>query len=159
MSVIGEVLSYINPLFIYYALAYYVSKYIETIFQTQSFWQWSWNKFMDVFGESHEIYLVWILNSFSYIVYWSFGSALMLMEHFRKPRSIADYKIQQNEQNTAQSQTNLFKVRQEQEKSEEYFCRSFMIFNLVALPGGFVEPGNYLCARISRTASWKFNQI
>lgn len=125
MSVITRALAYINPLFIYYVFAYYSSKYIENFFQTQSFWQWSWNKFMDVFGESHETYLVWILNSYSYIIYWLFGSALMLMEHFQTPRSLKDFKIQKNEQNSTQNQTNLFKVRLDELETENIYERVF----------------------------------
>jgi hypothetical protein len=49
----------------------------------------------------------------------------MLMEHFQTPRSLKDFKIQQNEQNSTQNQTNLFKVRLDELETENIYERVF----------------------------------
>jgi hypothetical protein len=93
-----KALAYINPMFFYYATIYGASKILEWIFDSGSIWQFIWNKVMDAFGERSETYMIWIINSYSYILYWSFGATLMLMEYLRKPKSLQKFKIQKDKE-------------------------------------------------------------
>lgn len=95
MSLRSEVLAYINPMFFFYATIYAVSRVYQAIINTESIWQLSWDKAIDIFGEDPRTYSIWVLNSFSYLVYWIFGLALIVMELIRMPKSLKDYKIQQ----------------------------------------------------------------
>lgn len=94
MNLKSEWLAYVNPIFFYYSLIYAVSKCSQWVFNTESFLQLGWNRIVDVFGEDVGSYSVWILNSYSYLLYWGFGLMLLLMERFHKPTSLKDYKIQ-----------------------------------------------------------------
>ena len=95
MSSRKELLAYINPILFYYSLIYGVSKCIEFMFNTRSVWQMIWNKVMDVFGEDAGIYSIWIINSYSYLLYWTLGGLLFAMESFKVPKSLKNYKIQE----------------------------------------------------------------
>lgn len=94
MSARSELLAYINPILFYYALIYGVSKCLEQLFSTGSVWQWMWNKIIDVFGDDAGIFSIWILNSYSYLLYWILGGVLFVMEKHKVPKNLAKYKIQ-----------------------------------------------------------------
>lgn len=51
---------------------------------------------MDVFGEEAGTYSIWLLNIYSYTIYWVFGVALIFMQLYEKPKDFKKFKIQQN---------------------------------------------------------------
>lgn len=95
MKNLKRALVYINPMFFYYSLIYVTSKVIQYIFNTESFWQLTWNRIIEIFGDDMETYSVWLLNTYTYILYWTFGITLLLMEYFNFPKGLKNYKIQQ----------------------------------------------------------------
>lgn len=90
-----KILAYINPMFFYYSIVYAVSKIYEVIFDTESVWQNIWNKILIILGDDVEFYSVWVLNSYSYLLYWLFGASLVLMETYKIPKKLNSYKIQE----------------------------------------------------------------
>ena len=94
MTSLGEALAYINPFFFYYSFAFAIGKIYQWLFNAESVWENFWNKIIDVTGEDREVFSVWILNSYSYFVYWSFGCVLLVMELSKKPKILETFKIQ-----------------------------------------------------------------
>lgn len=95
MRSLRELFVYINPFFFHYTVIYVISKFYQIIFKTESFWQWSWNKIVDVFGEDVQTYSIWVLNSYMYSLYWILGLALVFMELRTIPKNLDDFKVQQ----------------------------------------------------------------
>lgn len=95
MAFLSEVLVYINPIFFYYSLAFGAGKLYQWTFTAENIWQCLWNKILDVFGDNKEIYSVWLINSYSYLLYWTFGVIILLAEVYKKPKTLMNFKIQQ----------------------------------------------------------------
>lgn len=95
MTSLSEVLVYINPIFFYYSGIFGIGKLYQWIFAAESIWQCLWDKVMDIFGENRETYSVWIINSYSYVLYWLFGSILLFIKVYNKPKTVEIFKIQQ----------------------------------------------------------------
>lgn len=104
MRSLKDFVVYVNPLFFYYTIIYTVSKFYQIIFKTESFWQWSWDKIVDVCGNDVRTYSVWVLNSYAYVLYWTLGLALVLMELKKIPKNLKDYKIQPDKEEIKDTQ-------------------------------------------------------
>ena len=94
MTSLGEALVYINPFFFYYSVAFVIGKFHQWLFNAESVWENLWNKIIDITGEDPEIFSVWVLNSYSYFVYWAFGCVLLVMELSKTPKVLETFKIQ-----------------------------------------------------------------
>lgn len=105
-----EVFAYFNPMFLYYTLIYGASKIYQNIFDTESVWKIFWNKFMDIFGDREDFYIIWILNLYAFFLYWVLGALLMTMQKLKIPKSLEYFKIQAKESEIEKSE-NLFNVR------------------------------------------------
>lgn len=107
---ITQILTFINPLVFYYALAFAIGKVIQIIVGGESIWQWSWNIVIDTLGDDQETYAVWVMNTWGFIVYWMFAAALMLMEA-KVPQTLEPYRIQPKSDKMETPKPRLRKVR------------------------------------------------
>lgn len=84
-----------NPLSIYVVIVYAITRSIEFLLGTESFWPKFWNKIIDVIGEDH--FNVYVYASFIYttLLYWIVGGFLMFASVTNKPAFMQKYKIQQ----------------------------------------------------------------
>jgi hypothetical protein len=121
MAFIDGVLVYINPIFFYYSFIFIVSKLYQWIFNTASIWQCMWNKVIDVLGDDREFYSVWIVNSYSYLLYWLFGSILLVIELTNKPKALNNFKIQQKTESGRLKKIN-------DVSSDKWFVEMFISF-------------------------------
>lgn len=94
MPLFSEVIVYISPFFFYYSFAFVLGKTYEWIFNAESIWQSLWGKVIDVFGEEKGTYSVWVLNSYTYALYWTFGILLLILELSKTPKALEIFKIQ-----------------------------------------------------------------
>ena len=106
-----KIFSFLDPIFLYYAIAYVLSKVYQKIFnESESVWQIIWNKFMDIFGDDEATYNIIILNAFVLCIYWGFGLTFMLMEKFHKPKILKNFKIQGKKKVLDEQKHNLIHV-------------------------------------------------
>lgn len=109
MQKFERVLSYFSPFFLYYSLIYGISKVYELIFSSESVWQMLWDKTRETFGNDKNFYIIWGLNTYATIIYWSLGFILIIMERLRRPKVLDNYKIQANT-NETENNDKLIKV-------------------------------------------------
>lgn len=109
MRSFNKALVYINPFFIYYSFAYALGKSYQWMFKAESVWQKLWDNIIDVFGEDKEVFSVWILNSYAYTLYWTFGSLLLMFELSHTPKALEEFKIQ--DKKASERLKNVKKVR------------------------------------------------
>lgn len=93
MQNIKPILTYVNPVFSYYVIIYYVSLFLAPILGVESVWQVCWNKFQNILGDDIEVYVIWFLNIYSIFLYWVFGLAIIAMEKFEIPKNFKSYQI------------------------------------------------------------------
>lgn len=110
MSRLKEALAYINPIFFYYTIIFAVAKVYQIFSNSESIWQWAWNKVFDAFGDDPATYSIWILNGYSYLVFWIFGLILYVMDAVKHPKNLKEYKIQQESSSGIEKPGQLLKL-------------------------------------------------
>lgn len=93
----SEIISYFNPIFLYYTIFYGAGKIYEVTTGNESIWQTIWNKYMDYFGENEAFHCTFAINFFTIILYWGLGAILFTMQKLKIPKSLANFKIQPRE--------------------------------------------------------------
>lgn len=126
INLLHQILSYVNPIFFYYAVIYGSTKIFESMFGFEYFWQSVWHRIMDIFGDSEYFYIVWALNGYTFLLYWIFGGIFLLLETLICPKVLTDYKIQKN-QSKIQKDSNVYQVTKKLLKL--IFCFQFKIFS------------------------------
>ncbi|CAG9801959.1 unnamed protein product [Chironomus riparius] len=109
MKQLERILSYINPFFFYYSVIYGISKVYETSFHTESVWQMCWDRTRETFGDDKRTYIIWGLNAYTTILYWTLGFIIIIMERMKRPKVLDNYKIQANT-NETENNEKLIKV-------------------------------------------------
>lgn len=97
MGYFKEAITYFNPLLFYYAAIYGASKVYESVFQTESIWETVWNKIIDTVGDNEAFHVIWILNGFSFLMYWTLGALFYTMQKLKVPKTLENFKIQSKE--------------------------------------------------------------
>lgn len=94
MNSFARILSFINPFLFYYTALFIIGKVYEVTTGNESIWQPMWNKFMDLFGDNEVVHVVFVLNIYTFSIFWIFGLALMFMQKLKVPKSFEGFKIQ-----------------------------------------------------------------
>lgn len=97
MEAFSEIFSFFNPIFLYYSLIYTGSIIYEVTFGVESVWKIIWDKYMNFVGDNEALHVIWILNFYSFFLYWILGAILILMQKFKIPKTLENFKIQAKE--------------------------------------------------------------
>lgn len=91
---LSEIISYFNPIFLYYTIFYGLGKVYELTTGNESIWQTIWYKYMDIFGDDEKVHLILVINLYTVVLYWGLGAILFGMQKLKFPKSLANFKIQ-----------------------------------------------------------------
>lgn len=84
-----------NPLSIYVVIVYAITRSLEFILRTESFWPKFWNKVIDIIGDDPFNVSVYGSTVYSVSLYWIVGGFLVFASVTNKPVFMQKYKIQQ----------------------------------------------------------------
>ncbi|KAL7027266.1 hypothetical protein ACKWTF_005385 [Chironomus riparius] len=93
MQNLKPILAYVNPVYCYYVIFYYVSLFLAPILGIESVWQVCWNTIRKCLGDDIDVYTVWFMNIYTIAIYWIFGLAIIAMEKFEIPKNYKSYQI------------------------------------------------------------------
>lgn len=111
---LNKFLVYINPIFFYYTFIYCVVKLHQVMTGSESIWQRLWNKYMDFFGDSEAVHIIFVLNLYTTILFWIICIVLQSMQRLKIPKSFENFKVQAKDSETEKSKEFFHHVRKRQ---------------------------------------------
>ena len=124
MQNLKPIIAYINPIYCYYIIIYYVSIFLAPILGVESIWQVCWDTIREILGEDIDTYTVWFMNIYTIAVYWIFGLAIIAMEKFEIPKNFEIYKIRTKPSEIEQGD-NYFKVSASKFIAKQIFLKCY----------------------------------
>jgi hypothetical protein len=109
MRRLGQLLVFVNPIVIYIAVIYGITRVVERAFSFENFWDNVWREIVTVLGENDVLYAVWLPNLLVTLMTLPLGLMLHWLEGNGKLRRLEKFKIHKSK--IVNHKVDVFKVR------------------------------------------------